>query len=237
MIKEVLIIQNSIRGYAWLLEEELKKRSIPYKIINYHLGEKIPPVSNYGAIFSLGGTNSANDKFMEEELKSIQEALKENIPYLGICLGIQALVKAAGGEVIKNKIRESGFIDPEGNNFTAQLTTEGKSDPLFKNIDDILNVFHVHEETVKTTEEMTLLATGKFCKNQAIKVGKSAYGIQFHFDLTKKVFEIWLAETPSLKSLDEQAFWNSYEAIKKEYNFVGRRIFNNFLNIAGFSSS
>ena len=60
-----------------------------------------------------GGPDSANDdtEKMKQELQRISEILDAEIPYLGICLGMQALVKAAGGTVRKNKIKDLKKLD------------------------------------------------------------------------------------------------------------------------------
>ena len=118
----------------------------------------------------------------------------------GICLGLQTLVKAAGGRIIKSPVRETGFLDPEGSHFTTELTAAGKQDPLFEGLDHSFKVFHLHGETVELTDSITLLSTGKFCRNQIVRVGKNAYGIQCHFELTPEMLETWMNEDPGPSS-------------------------------------
>lgn len=236
MEKEVLIIKNITREGPGLLEVELTERGIGYTVTDLNQGQNFPSVENYGAVVVLGGPDSANDENekMENELARIREAIGTKIPYLGICLGLQTLVKAAGGKVVKSPTKEVGFIDPEGNNFTVELTEEGKQDPLFEGLDQTFNVFHLHGETVELTDDMVLLAVGKFCRNQIAKVGENAYGIQCHFELTPEMFETWIDEDPDLLQLDKEQLRANFEAIRAEYTRVGRQLFKNFLKIAGF---
>lgn len=191
MTKEILIVKNITREGPGLLEKILKERSIEYTIVDLNKRQTFPPVKNFKAIVVLGGPDSANDENekMKNELIQIREAVESKIPYLGICLGFQSLVKATGGKVIQNPVKEIGFIDPEGNNFTVELTPEGKKDPLFEGLGHNFKVFHLHGETVELTDKMTLLAIGKFCKNQIARVGSNAYGIQCHFELTPEMYE------------------------------------------------
>ena len=114
------------------------------------------------------------------------------------------------------------------------MTEEGETDPLFKGLDHSFNVFHLHGETVELTNDMTLLAVGKFCRNQIVKVGSNAYGIQCHFELTPEMFEIWINEDPDLLMLDNEVLRSDFENIKIKYTRVGRQLFQNFLNIAGY---
>jgi GMP synthase (glutamine-hydrolysing) len=236
MVKEILIIKNITREGPGLLEIELKERGIGYTVADLDQGQNFPTVENYGAVVVLGGPDSANDKNekMENELARISEAIAANIPFLGICLGLQTLVKAAGGKVVKSPTKEVGFIDPDNSNFTVELTEEGKQDPLFEGLDDTFNVFHLHGETVELTDKMVLLAVGKFCQNQIARVGTNAYGIQCHFELTPEMFETWINEDPDLLQLDKEQLRANFATIRDEYTRVGRQLFKNFLKIAGF---
>ncbi len=236
MPKQILIVKNITREGPGLLEELLKERNIGYKIIDLGQGENFPEVQNFSAVVVLGGPDSANDQSskMENELTRISEVLEAQIPYLGICLGLQTLVKAGGGKVIKSPLKEVGFRDPEGENFTVKLTEAGRQDPLFENLNDQFKVFHLHGETVELTKDMTLLAKGEFCDNQVVKVAEKAYGLQCHFELTPEMFEIWIKEDADLLLLDKTQLRNDFSLIQEEYTHVGRQLFNNFLNLAGF---
>lgn len=236
MGKEVVIIKNITREGPGLIEVVLKESGIKYTIIDLVQGQNFPPVDNYKAVVVLGGPDSANDENekMENEIARIREVISAKIPYLGICLGLQTLVKAAGGRVVKSSTKEVGFIDPEGNNFTVKLTDEGKLDPLFEGLDQVFNVFHLHAETVELTNDMVLLASGKFCRNQIVRVGTNAYGIQCHFELTPEMLETWINEDPDLLRLEKERLRANFEAIRDGYTQVGRQLFKNFLKIAGF---
>ena len=236
MEKEMLIAKNITREGPGLLEDLLKEHGIKYTIVDLNEGQIFPPVENYGAVVVLGGPDSANDENdkMNNELARIRETRAVNIPYLGICLGLQTLVKASGGKVVRNSVKEIGFRDPENNRFTVDLTEEGKRDELFAGLDHTLRVFHLHGETVELTKDMMLLATGKFCQNQVVKIGSNAYGTQCHFELTPKMFEIWINEDPDLLALNNEKLRADFESTKEEYTQVGRKLLQNFLKIARF---
>ena len=236
MEKEILIVKNITEEGPGLLEELLNERGIGYQVADLNQGQLFPSVETYGAIVVLGGPDSANDENekMGNELVRIHEAIAGSIPYLGICLGLQTLVKAAGGKVVKSRTQEVGFIDPDENHFTVELTEDGKKDPLFDGLEYSFNVFHLHSETVELSDDMVLLGVGKFCRNQIVRIGSSAYGIQCHFELTPEMFEIWINEDEDLLKLDKKNLRANFEAIKSKYTEVGRQLFLNFLKIAGF---
>ena len=236
MKKEILIVKNNINEGPGLLEEILKEKKIEHFITELGKREKIPPVENFGAIVILGGPASANDtdEIMEDELIFIRKVLDLKIPYLGICLGLQVLVKASGGKVVESPVKEVGFLDPDGNDFTIELTDEGKQDPLFEGLSSPFKVFHLHGETVELTHDMTLLATGKFCNNQVVKIGPNAYGIQSHFELTQLMFDDWTKGDPDLLKLNAEYLRSVFNKIKSEYTKTGKQLFHNFIKIAGY---
>lgn len=236
MNKEILIVKNMTREDQGLLQELIKDRGIGYTVVDLDQGQEFPPAENYGAVIVLGGPDSANDETekMRNELVRIGEILAAKIPYLGICLGLQTLVKASGGKVVKSPVKEISFIGPDGSNFKVELTEEGKQDPLFQGLDHTFNVFQLHGETVEFTDSMVLLAVGKFCRNQVVRVGSNAYGIQCHFELTPEMFEIWINEDLELLETGKEQLRAGFAAIQEEYIRVGRQLLTNFLRIAGF---
>ena len=236
MKKEVLIIKNITREGPGLLEEVLKEQNIPFTIVDLNKEQALPESKGYGAVIVLGGPDSANDENskMKNELAFIHSVISSKIPFLGICLGFQVLVKAAGGQVVKSPVKEVGFKDPTGNNFTIELTKEGKQDPLFQGLEHSFKVFHLHGETVELTNNMFLLATGKFCRNQVVRIGSNAYGIQCHFELTNEMFERWMNEDSDLLQFNIENLRVDFKEIKKEYTKTGKQLFKNFLKIGGY---
>lgn len=236
MEKRILLVQNITREGPGIIEGLLKEQDINYTVIDLDKGQSFPSPKDYSALVVLGGPDSANDPTpkMESELQRIKEALSLNIPYLGICLGLQTLVKAAGGKVIKSPVKEVGFKGPNGKPFIISLTTEGKKDPLFKGMKDNFRVFQLHGETVELTPKMKLLGKGQFCQNQIVKVGAKAYGLQCHFELTPEMFKLWLDQDDDLSRLDKKQLQNEFNSFLMEYTLTGRKLFQNFLRIAGF---
>jgi|WetSurMetagenome_2_1015567.scaffolds.fasta_scaffold92866_2 GMP synthase (glutamine-hydrolysing) len=234
--KEILIIKNITREDTGLLGDIIRENGIKYKVIDLSKGDTIGSVENYGAVVVLGGPDSANDESlkMKSELALIREVLEEGIPYLGICLGLQTMVKAAGGQVVKCPAKEIGFREQNGQYYNVGLTESGRKDPLFDGIDDTFNVFHLHGETVIITEKMRLLAEGKSCRNQIVKAGTNAYGIQCHFELTEEMFETWINEDPELLIFDIRQLRSDFRTIRHLYLKTGRRLFQNFVRLAGF---
>lgn len=147
--------------------------------------EKIPSIDPR-VIVILGAPESANDDlpYLKEELTLIQNAVKNNIPVLGICLGSQLIAKAFGAKVYKGKRKEIGFY----HDIEFDSTTKSR---LFQGIQSPATVFHWHGDTFDLPDNAIRLAHSKDYQNQAIKVG-SAVGIQFHLEVDEPTIQSWL---------------------------------------------
>ena len=262
--RTVLMVKNCSREGPGLLEPLLKELGIAYAIVNLDAGEPFPDPRGYAALVVLGGPDSANDDTsrMRDELMRVRQALDEGIPFLGICLGLQVLVKAAGGSVVSSKVREVGWRDPQGTPYTISFVgpTHADPDPLLAGLPKIVPIFQLHGETVvlpdaqdKAAEEddggpgaslhlpgshqspaypMTLLATGAHCENQLVRVGKDAYGIQGHLELTPEMLAVWAEQDPDLIPLGRDKLLAGHAAQQAAYEANGRRLLENFLRVA-----
>ena len=116
MNREILILRNTPRENPGLIEIVLKERNINYQIVDFDHTTAIKSIKSYLALIVLGGPESANDQTpkMLRELAFIKNAVESEVPYLGICLGLQTFVKALGGNVLKCQTSEAGFRDHHG---------------------------------------------------------------------------------------------------------------------------
>ncbi|MGL1892719.1 MAG: type 1 glutamine amidotransferase [Spirochaetaceae bacterium] len=236
----VLIIKNITREEPGILSELLMQKEIPYTIVDLDKNETFPDIDDYDALVVLGGPDSANDENskISDELNYIKSAINKNIPYLGICLGLQLLVKSLGGQVVNTTKSEIGFVSPNNDNYDITLTKDGEKDHLFSGLGHCFNVFQLHGESVELTDNMTLLGYGKDCKNQIVKIdGLNAYGIQCHFELTEDLFIKIVKEDPELLELDYNLLVGNFKSIYQDYLQTGTKLFTNFLDISGVLNS
>lgn len=230
----ILIIRNIKRENPGLIEDILKEHRLEYSIVDFDKTTKLDYLQ-YSAVIVLGGPESANDttEKMINELSFVKTAVEAGVPYLGICLGLQVFVKAMGGNVVKCKVPETGFHDGSNSPYRIMLTPDGREDRLFDNLPETLPVFQLHGETVEMTPGMTLLAKGDICRNQIIKYGTKAYGIQGHFELTDVLLRDWIELDPDLRKCDADDLRSDFQSIKENYYSTARILFENFLSIAG----
>ena len=192
-MSEVLVIQNTEIEGIGVLGDLIKKDGFSIKTI--HAKNQIIPNSQPSSIIILGSPASANDDlpYLKKELELIREAVKNDIPVLGICLGSQLIAKAFGAPVYKGTKTEIGFY----NDIEFDNTSQSK---IFNKIKSPALVFHWHGDTFDLPKNATRLAHSKNYPNQAIKIG-SAVGVQFHLEIDEATIKLWLEK--SKKELQE----------------------------------
>ena len=162
------------------------------------------------------------------ETEFIKKALKEEVPFLGVCLGSQLLAKACGAQVTKSPVKEVGW-------FKVKLENLAKQDVLFKGFEGEMDVYHWHEDMFAIPQNGVRLATAQGCPNQAFRVGKHGYGIQFHIEVTEPIITDWCRNY--LKSNDPQLqkkakdMIETYRKKKGRFNKTAEKIYRNFEEI------
>ncbi len=158
-------------------------------ILEVFKGDPLPEsLDSIAGVVILGGPMNVYEEeaypFLRLEEQFIKRLLAEEVPFLGVCLGGQLLAKASGAPVTKAPREEKGW-------FEVELTPAGLHDSFFRGMAQLFPVFQWHEDTFAVPEGGALLATGKSCRNQAIRVGSVAYGLQFHLEMTPEMVKSW----------------------------------------------
>ena len=183
-MKTALFILHQQTSEAGDIANKLKIRGFNFEISRPSLGDSLPTnLNNYSAIVVFGGPMSANDneEFMKKEIDWIGLVLQSEVPFLGICLGAQILVKYLGCKVEKNlnEFSEIGF-------YKIQPTKNGIK--MFQSQDVF---YQFHTEGFELPSGCELLAKGDIFTNQAFRY-KNCYGLQFHPEVNIYLHLKWL---------------------------------------------
>lgn len=225
----VYIIKHVKEEGPGIIAKLLKEKKINFEIIEFENEEKFPSLNKkVDVVIIMGGPMSVYEtekyKFLKEEIKFIKNIISRQIPFLGICLGSQLLSVAAGGKVITDMCEEIGF-------YKIKLTEEGQKDPIFKGCEENFYVFQWHNDIFQVPNGGILLAEGEKCKNQAIRVGKKAYGFQFHIELTENMINLWVKEEFKNNKEKQKRILRNLKEIDR-YEKIWEKIINNFINLS-----
>jgi GMP synthase-like glutamine amidotransferase len=199
----------------------LEERHVDY--LYHDLGEPLPPARHSGLII-MGGPMSANDNLpgLKEELELIEQALKEGLPLLGVCLGSQLIAKALGARVYRNAQLEIGWQP-------VSLTGSGKEDALFEGIRSPEIFFHWHGETFDLPPGAEWLAYSEKCRHQAYRYGRRVYGIQFHPEITPEMIADWCAQPVNCG--DVETLTAPIDPHRHDPRAASRKILGSWLNL------
>jgi len=184
MPSAILIVVHSETSSPGRIGQMLVERGFRLDIRRPCLGEELPGTleAHAGAVI-FGGPMSANDSdpWIAREIDWIAVPLREEKPFLGVCLGAQMMAKQLGGEVTPH---------PEGHVEIGYYPIN--PDPAGEDLGPWpQQVYHWHREGFSLPRGAERIASGDVFENQACRYGRRAYGIQFHPEVTRRTMHRW----------------------------------------------
>lgn len=154
-------------------------------------------VSGWSGLVVLGGemgaAQDADFPWLPAVRNLLRSAASSDVPTLGICLGAQLLALAHGGRVERS---------PDGPELGAQLIAKrgaAATDPLFGSLPITPDVIQWHVDAITRLPSGAVhLAASPTCENQAFRVGRLAWGIQFHIETEPSTVRDWAASSGAL---------------------------------------
>lgn len=192
---EILVVQHEADAGAGLLGERLRESGASVALCGPEAVEGAAPIpasaSGYDGVVVLGGSPGPADDdrapWLVQARTLIASSLAEAVPLLGVCLGAQLLAYVAGGEV------EPLSGSPEIGVLPLWLTDDAFGDPLVSGLDGPLQAVQWHElEITALPPGARRLCGGERCQNQAFRIGRTAWGVQFHLEALPGIVEEWV---------------------------------------------
>jgi GMP synthase (glutamine-hydrolysing) len=184
--RKVAVILHQAHSTPGRLGRLLEMQGIDLDIRRPRFGDPLPKtLAEYAGAIIFGGPMSANDEedWLRSEIDWIEVPLREEKPFLGICLGAQMLARHLGHRV---------HAHPEGKvevgYYPIHPTLEGHSVCTCPFPE---KVYQWHREGFDLPCDSVLLAAGQDFETQAFRYGPAAYGLQFHPEVTYAMMCCW----------------------------------------------
>jgi GMP synthase (glutamine-hydrolysing) len=149
-------------------------------------GQMLPNHDEVSGAVAMGGPMNVDDDRHPElasEREWLAEAVRRDLPVLGICLGAQLLARALGSEVMPGKKPELGY---------APVEVLDPDDPILGSLAPSTTVLHWHGDVFELPDGATHLARSAQTEVQAFRHG-NAWGVLFHLESDFALLEAWLA--------------------------------------------
>ncbi|MCS7150499.1 MAG: type 1 glutamine amidotransferase [Caldimicrobium sp.] len=183
---KVLAVRHVEIEHLGVLERILPELGFTYEYLDTPKGERLRgPLEEYSALIVLGGYMGAYEEakydFLPYGFKLIEEALKVNKPFLGICLGAQMLAKVLGSKVYPGeKGKEIGWLE----------IFKVADHPYFEAFPQKFNVFQWHGDTFELPKGALRVFASDRYENQGFVYGR-AVGLQFHLEVDRVLAKLW----------------------------------------------
>jgi GMP synthase-like glutamine amidotransferase len=194
-----------------------------HEVVTWNAANGVPPgaVGDYDAFYVFGGSLQVDEEdrypWLRPEGELLREALDQEAPIFGVCLGGQLLAKAAGAPVGPSPKPEMGWTEVE-------LLDAAAEDPVFRGLPDRFEALQWHSYAFELPRGAVRLATNPVCL-QAYRLGERAWGVQFHPEVDRPTFERWQRH-PKTRG-------HRFDLAPMErWNRIGRELAGRFVDVA-----
>lgn len=190
VVSRIIVCQHVAYEILGTLNPLLKNAGLRLRYVNFEREPTAQPsLDGYDGLVVLGGPMNVDQTgefpCLATETALVTEAIRRDMPVLGICLGAQIIAKALGAGVRPNGQKEIGW-------YPVSVTAEGRSDPLLGSFDTTEQIFQWHGDTFDIPKGAVRLASSPACENQAFRFGDRVYGFQFHLEVDEAMIARWL---------------------------------------------
>jgi GMP synthase (glutamine-hydrolysing) len=222
MSHPILIVLHQEHSTPGRIGNALRERGYTLDVRRPRFGDELPTtMAEHEAAIIFGGPMSANDEddFIRRETDWIGVPLREDKPYLGICLGAQMFARQLGGKVFKHPDghAEIGYypIRPTEAGLAVVETWPER-------------VYQWHREGFDAPAGTELLARGDTFEVQAIRLGR-AFALQFHPDVTHAMMHRWTTAGHERMTLPGAKPRHEHFADRAVYDYSARAWLTMFL--------
>ncbi len=190
----VALVENTRMTHHGLVGVALHEAGLMVDVFRPRGDGRLPETAqSYAGLVVFGGEQSALDDALHPYLPRLARLMRDwgeaGGAVLGICLGAQLLARGFGAANHVGAAPEFGWS-------ALRRTAAGADDPVLSAVPERFRSFQWHSDTFALPSGAVHLAEGDGAAQQAFRVGARAYGMQFHFEVSRAVVGHWVAALP-----------------------------------------
>lgn len=184
---KVWVLQHAHCETLGRIEDALERAGIAADYVCPFKGQAVPKgMRDAAGLIVMGGPMGMYEHprfpFLLDEMRLIEDAIREEKPVLGICLGSQLLAGTLGAAVTKGTQKEIGW-------FPVRLLESARMDKLWADVDNSFTAYHWHGDIFDLPQGATVLASSDQTECQVFCYGDNAYGFLFHLEVTERIVQ------------------------------------------------
>jgi GMP synthase (glutamine-hydrolysing) len=231
----ILVLQHIACEPPGAYEDVMLERGARLRRVELDEGEPLPDWRDFAGMVVMGGPMGAGDDadhpWLEAERSVIAEAVRAGLPFFGACLGSQLLAASLGGRVYTGETPEVGVLD-------VDLTAAGRDDPVLGALPSSFPTLQWHSDSFELPPGAVGLAASPAYKNQAFRVGASAYAVQFHLEVTGEMAAEWARVPDYARALERvrgpgalDELLEAFETRREDMTGHARTLFSRWLDL------
>jgi GMP synthase (glutamine-hydrolysing) len=189
---KIWVLQHHPAENLGAIAGALEEAALAWQYVRVFDGHPIPvEMKGAGGLIVMGGSQTVYQldryPYLREEMRLVENAIKENKPILGVCLGSQLLAATLGATVRRGADKEIGW-------YRVRLAEAARDDRLMRGLPTEFMAVHWHSDIFDLPSGAVALASSDKTAVQAYRYGDKAYGLLFHAEMTEEIIEALVGE-------------------------------------------
>ena len=192
--KRVLVLQHADPEHPGLILEALRDVGAQVKTIRTDLAQPAPPsLDAYAGLIIMGGPQSVYEEdkypYLRAEKQLAREAIDNNIPLLGVCLGSQVIADVLGSGVHPGPAPELGWKP-------VKRAPEAANNPILSALPETFTPLHWHGDIYDLPKGATPIGSSEMTATQGFSYNQNVYALLFHLEMTHQQINMMVAQFP-----------------------------------------
>ncbi len=180
----VLVLQHADPEHPGLIADAVHKISGTLETIRGDLGQSAPAtLDGYSGLIIMGGPQSVYEEekfpYLRAEKQLARQAINDNIPLIGVCLGSQIIADVLGSEVHPSGGVEIGWKD-------ITRSPDIAANPVLSALPETFTPLHWHGDVYDLPTGATPIGASEMTPVQGFTYGETTFAPLFHLEMTEQ---------------------------------------------------